>query len=78
MQIPYNIGDFIRSRQYRENGWNNTNNYAIKFCEKYPGSICEEYYLLNLNDKQTTKKYYDENNINYELLNTIIKIELCT
>ena len=33
MNIPYNIGDFIRSKRYRENGWNNTKNYAIQFCE---------------------------------------------
>ena len=73
MKIPYNIGDFIRSRKYREKGWHNTKNYAIKFCEKYPRSICEEYYLFNLNDKQSTINYYDDDNINYELLNSIIK-----
>jgi hypothetical protein len=71
MNIPYNIGDFIRSKRYRENGWNNIKNYAKKFCEKYPGSICEKYYLLNLNDKQTDKTYYDDDNINYKLLRDI-------
>ena len=73
MNIPYNIGDFIRSKRYRENGWNNIKNYAKKFCEKYPGSICEKYYLLNLNDKQTDKTYYDDDNINYKLLRDITK-----
>ena len=73
MKIPYNIGDFIRSRRYRTYGWSNCNNYTNLFNNKYPNSICNEYTNLNINDKQTLNKYYDDDNINYKLLNKIVK-----
>ena len=71
--MKYNIADFIRSKRYRENGWNNDNNYASQFCKKYSNSICSEYYVRNLDDKQHMDRYYDDNNINYKLLDLIIK-----
>ena len=74
--IPYNLGDFIRSRRYRENGWRNDKNYTTKFLKKYPKSICDEYYNLNKNDKQNKIKYYDDKNINFNLLNNIIQERL--
>ena len=70
--IPYNLGDFIRSRKYRENGWTNDKDYCKKFCEKYPNSICDIYNRLNINCKQRTIGYYDDYRINYALLNTIV------
>jgi len=73
MKISYNIGDFIRSRRYRTYGWSNCKNYIDLFNNKYPNSICNEYYNLNINDKQTFKKYYDDDNINYKLLTEIVK-----
>jgi len=70
--IPYNLGDFIRSRQYRERGWKNDPNYTTRFIDKYPESIAVEYYLLNSHDRQTRVGYYDDDNINYVLLKSIV------
>ena len=75
LKIPYNIGDFIRSKWYRETGFANgriRNNYAAKFIKRYPDSICAEYYSLNSPDKQHINSYYDDKNINYDLLNAIV------
>lgn len=70
--IPYNLGDFIRSRLYRERGWKNDPNYTTRFIDKYPGSIAAEYYSLNSRDRQTRVWYYDDDSINYVLLKSIV------
>ena len=70
--IPYNLGDFIRSRQYRERGWTNDPNYTAKFIRRHPESIGAEYYLLNSRDRQKKIEYYDDDNINYDLLKAIV------
>jgi hypothetical protein len=71
--IVYNLGDFIRSKRYRTLGWYNTKNFDVIFCNKYPDTICADFNKRNLDDKQSTKPYYDDANINYKLLYDIVK-----
>jgi len=72
-EIEYNLGDFIRSRNFRENGWNNETNFTKLFCSNYPDTICQKYAILNVDDFQRNDVYYDDININYNLLVNIIE-----